>query len=223
MWPTSKPRLPVMWIQRLWTARVLDNGVMNTPKDLIGGMEPGKLLSRARSDRRRRWPPSKASTRLQLYQLPRRSMPAERRNKPKQRGPKKSVNNVMANETEESDKMKNEEIPVPPMVGKSLREVLAEVRAKDEAHRRSATSAASKLASKAPAWAQRIWKFEQTSAKFCRLFVETEEFAKTKGFKISPSWRGGHNLHDERKLVLRGRPLFAIVQHFGADNIWKDF
>jgi|ERR1017187_303952 hypothetical protein len=130
----------------------------------------------------------------------------------------------MANEIEESDKMKTQENTAPPMVSKSpLLDALNTVRARREARRQRSTTAAAKAAAKAPEWAQSIWELQQAHDTFSRLFLETTKFAETKGYELDWATGGtGYDLRRDRKLVLGSRPMFVIVEHLGAQHIWKD-
>ncbi|MGO9443298.1 MAG: hypothetical protein ACLPXB_00820 [Thiobacillaceae bacterium] len=78
------------------------------------------------------------------------------------------------------------------------------------------------LATKAPAWALRIEDAEQKAENFFRLRCETVKLAKTKGYEFSGSSSEGYSLRRNGKPVLRGRALFMIVEHLGAQDIWKD-
>jgi hypothetical protein len=80
-----------------------------------------------------------------------------------------------------------------------------------------------KTAPKVPDWAQSIGKFQQASETFSRLRHNTEDFAETKGYKLRHAGSGfGYNLDSYGGPVLRGRPMFVIVEYLGAQDIWKD-
>jgi hypothetical protein len=104
-----------------------------------------------------------------------------------------------------------------------MRECINIVNAKYEARRQRSTTAAAKAAAKAPAWEQRIWAAQQAADTFFKLYLETMKFASTKGYQLKSSTGGeGYDLRRDRKPVLRSRPMFVIVEHLGAQHIWKD-
>lgn len=109
----------------------------------------------------------------------------------------------------------------------SLMDILSTVRAQRESRRQRSTTAAAKAAAKAPEWAQSIWKLQQAHDTFSRLFLETTKFAESKGYELG--WAAGgtgydlrHDRKGGRKRVLRGRPMFVIVEHLGAQHIWEN-
>jgi hypothetical protein len=131
----------------------------------------------------------------------------------------------MANEIEGSNEMKtqdNAQMPVAQPAALSMRECINIVNAKYEGRRQRSTTAAAKAAAKAPAWAQRIWAAQQAADTFFKLYLETMKFAATKSYKLSQSMGGGYDLRRDRKMVLRSRPMFAIVEYLGAQHIWAD-
>jgi uncharacterized membrane-anchored protein len=104
----------------------------------------------------------------------------------------------------------------------SLRDIAKQVRAEREIRRKRKRTAAAKAAANAPAWAQRIWEAQRAHDRFWQLCLETMKFAETKGYDLGRSEYGGYDLRRDKSVVLRGRPMFKIVEYLGAQEIWED-
>lgn len=107
--------------------------------------------------------------------------------------------------------------PHPPF--KSLAEILREMNAERQSKRERFENAERK----APQWAQGIVQAEQAATRVTEGIVATMEFAETTGHRMESAMIVGYNLYRGKKLVLRGRPLYKIVEYLGAQHIWKDF
>ena len=93
---------------------------------------------------------------------------------------------------------------------------------KMEAARRKKLEQVHKAAQKAPAWAKGIVQAGEIQQRFHQCLEATMTFAKTTDRRVESSV-AGYNLYHRRKLILRQRHLWVIIDHLKAQHIWKEF